>query len=52
VKTTQDLLRHANPTMTLGTYAQAIDENKRGAQAQLIAMLGLDREGADEAASA
>jgi integrase len=42
VKTAQDLMRHANPAMTLGTYAQAIDEHKRGAQAQITAMLGLD----------
>jgi integrase len=40
VKTTQDLLRHANPTITLSTYAQAIDEQKREAQAQITAMLG------------
>ncbi|HEY3989451.1 MAG TPA: site-specific integrase [Acidobacteriaceae bacterium] len=42
VKTTQDLLRHANPTITLGTYAQSIDEHKRGAQGQITAMLGLE----------
>jgi integrase len=52
VKTAQDLLRHANPTMTLGTYAQAIDKDKRGAQAQLTAMLGLDSGDADSAAFA
>jgi integrase len=52
VKTAQDLLRHANPTMTLGTYAQAIDEHKRGAQAQITAMLGLDSGDGELVASA
>jgi len=29
IKTSQELLRHATPTMALGTYAQAIDADKR-----------------------
>jgi integrase len=41
VKTAQELLRHATPTMTLGTYAQAIDADKRAAQSRITAMLGL-----------
>jgi integrase len=52
VKTAQELMRHATPTMTLGTYAQAIDEDKRGAQARIVTMLGLDSGGAELAASA
>lgn len=52
VKTAQELLCHANPTMTLGTYAQAIDEHKRGVQAQITAMLGLDSGDGDSAALA
>ncbi len=52
VKTAQDLMRHANPTMTLGTYAQAVDGDKRGAQAQITAMLGLRAEDGELAASA
>jgi len=33
VKTAQELMRHASPTMTLGTYAQAVNIEKREAQA-------------------
>src|SRR5579862_4743903 len=29
VKTTQELMRHASPVVTLGTYAQAVTEDKR-----------------------
>jgi integrase len=32
VKTTQDLLRHSSPVMTLGTYAKAVTADKRNAQ--------------------
>jgi integrase len=32
VKTTQELLRHSSPVMTLGTYAKAVTEDKRMAQ--------------------
>jgi integrase len=41
VKTTQELLRHASPVMTLGTYAQAIGEDKYAAQATITVSLGL-----------
>lgn len=41
VKTSQELMRHATATMTLGTYAQAITEDKRAAQSRIAAMLGL-----------
>jgi integrase len=52
VKTAQELMRHANPTMTLGTYAQAIDEEKRGAQAKIMDMLRVDRGGGESSVSA
>ena len=32
VKTTQELLRHSSPLMTLGTYAKAVTADKRSAQ--------------------
>jgi integrase len=32
VKTTQDLLRHSLPVMTLGVYAKAVTADKRAAQ--------------------
>jgi integrase len=32
VKTTQELLRHANPSITIGIYQQAVSEEKRAAQ--------------------
>ena len=41
VKTAQELLRDASPTMTLGTYAQAIDESKHVAQGRITEALGL-----------
>lgn len=46
VKTTQELMRHATPVMTLGTYAQAITSDKRVAQDRIAAMI-LPGEGAD-----
>ena len=36
VKTTQDLLRHASPVMTLGTYAKAVTSDKRNAQNTVV----------------
>ena len=36
VKTTQDLLRHASPVMTLGTYAKAVTADKRHAQNTVV----------------
>jgi integrase len=38
IKVTQELLRHSSPIMTLGTYAQAVTEDKRDAQAAVSAM--------------
>jgi integrase len=38
VKVTQDLLRHASPVMTLGTYAKSVTADKRNAQ-DAIALL-------------
>ena len=39
VKTTQDLLRHASPVMTLGVYAKAVTADKRAAQDVIAAMI-------------
>jgi integrase len=38
VKTSQELMRHATPVMTLGTYAQAVTAQKREAQDKIAAM--------------
>jgi integrase len=38
IRTAQDLLRHASPVMTLGTYAQAITEDKRDALGALASL--------------
>jgi integrase len=38
VKTTQELLRHSSPVMTLGTYAKAVTADKRNAQNTIAAM--------------
>jgi integrase len=38
VKTTQELLRHSSPVMTLGTYAKAVTADKRNAQNAIAAM--------------
>ena len=38
VKTTQELLRHASPVMTLGTYAKAVTQEKRSAQANIATL--------------
>jgi integrase len=38
VKTTQDLLRHASPGITLGVYAKALTADKRQAQDNITAM--------------
>jgi hypothetical protein len=39
VKTTQTLMRHSNPNVTLGLYAQAIDTRKRRAQKKVVQMI-------------
>jgi integrase len=38
MKVTQELMRHASPVMTMGTYAQAITEDKRAAQASVASL--------------
>jgi len=38
VKTTQELLRHASPLMTMGTYAKAVTADKRLAQENVASM--------------
>ena len=38
VKTTQQLMRHSSPVMTLGTYAQAVTSDKREAQSNVAAL--------------
>ena len=38
VKTTQDLMRHSSPTMTLGVYVKGIMADKRLAQGGIAAM--------------
>ena len=38
VKTTQDLLRHSSPLMTMGTYAKAVTAEKRQAQDAIAAL--------------
>jgi integrase len=52
IKTTQDLMRHATPSMTLGTYAQAVTEDKRTAQNRITSLLGLETGEASLAACA
>jgi integrase len=37
VKTTQELMRHSSPVMTLGTYAKAVTADKRLAQDAIAA---------------
>jgi integrase len=41
IRVTQELMRHASPVMTLGTYSQAISEDKMDAQAALASRLGI-----------
>jgi integrase len=38
VKTTQELLRHSSPVMTLGTYAKGVTADKRHAQDVIVAL--------------
>jgi integrase len=38
VKTTQELMRHSSPVMTLSTYAQAVTSDKREAQTNVAAL--------------
>ena len=46
-ETVQHLLRHANPSVTLGLYTGAVDEKSRKAQTQIVQqMLGRSAMGA------
>jgi integrase len=38
VKTTQELLRHSSPLMTMGTYAKAVTADKRNVQDAIAAL--------------
>jgi integrase len=42
IKTTQELLRHANPSITQGIYQQAISEEKRAAQDRAFSAMYLN----------
>lgn len=39
IRTTQEILRHASPTMTLGTYAQLVPPERLAAQQNIAALL-------------
>ena len=39
VKTVQELLRHANPHITIQIYSQAVTEAKRAANAKVTSMI-------------
>lgn len=41
IRVTQELMRHASPVMTLGTYSQALSEDKMDAQTALASRLGI-----------
>ena len=51
IRVTQELMRHASPVMTLGTYSQAITEDKLNAQEVLAARLGIQVPAAEQAAA-
>jgi integrase len=51
LKTTQELLRHSSPVMTLGVYAKAVTQDKRDAQATIASLFGLEA-GTESSASA
>jgi integrase len=52
IKTAQSLLRHANPNITLGIYAHAIDKKKRSAQSKVVQMMLPNRQGKPEEVTA
>jgi integrase len=39
IKTTQELMRHANSRITLDLYAQAVTSTKRSAQGKIIELI-------------
>jgi integrase len=51
VKTTQELLRHSSPVMTLGRYAKALTADKRQAQDTISALFVGSSEATNQAAS-
>ncbi|HWZ01300.1 MAG TPA: hypothetical protein VNX17_09480, partial [Edaphobacter sp.] len=52
VKTTQELLRHSSPVMTLGVYAKAVTQEKRAAQAVVASLFGLEADTENHSVSA
>ena len=42
LKTVQELLRHANGSITLDVYTQEVNSNKRAAQSKLVRMMVSD----------
>ncbi len=52
IKVAQELMRHASPVMTLGTYAQAIPDDKRLAQGRVSELFGLQTGVENQAVSA
>jgi len=52
VKTVQELLRHANPRVTLESYAQAVTAAKRQAQRRVVEMINGGCSGREERRSA
>jgi len=42
VKTTQELLRHANPGITMGFFQQAVSEEKKAAEKLVFSAMDLD----------
>jgi integrase len=52
IKTAQSLLRHANPSITLGIYAHAIDKKKRSAQSKVVQMMLPNRQDNQEEVTA
>ena len=51
IRVTQELMRHASPVMTLGTYSRAITEDKLNAQETLAARLGIQVSTAEQTAA-
>lgn len=47
VKTTQELMRHSTPTVTMGIYAQAVTAEKRLAQSRIAGLI-LTQQGTQE----
>ncbi len=46
MKTVQELMRHANPQITMQIYSQAVTEAKRAANAKVTTMIGRANGGA------